>query len=46
MVKDWLKFDKFELKFRSGNYYTRAIVGSRVYGNTPATLFTYSNIVW
>ncbi len=37
---------KLSLSVGSGSYCTSAIVGSRVYGNTLATLFTHYPTVW
>ncbi len=43
MVSDW---SLTNLSVSSGRYCTSAITGSRVYGNTLATLFTHYPIVW
>ncbi len=37
---------KLNLSVSSGSYCASSIVGSRVYGNPLATLFTYCPIVW
>ncbi len=49
MVSDVLKFNKFKLKCQqwyTGSYCTSVIVGSRVYSNTLAALFTHYPTVW
>ncbi len=44
-MSDWLQFKKMSLIVSSDSYCTSAIVGSRVYGNTLAALFTHYPIV-
>ncbi len=46
MASDWLEFNTIGLRVSCGSYCTIAIVGSRVYGNPLATLFTHYPIVW